>query len=96
MLPLPERVHAQDACVCVCSVIARQAAALSAELDACRAGIEGAGIDSMRLAGMSDFELDELAASVGGSRLKGELLVQLQQEKEVCEAQVATMRHFDE
>ena len=50
----------------------------------------------MRLAGMSDFELDELAACVGGSCLKGELLVQLQRAKEVCEAQVATMRHFDE
>jgi hypothetical protein len=77
-------------------VIARQAAALPEELDACRAGIEGLKIDSMRLAGMSDFELDELAASVGRSRLKGELLVQLQRAKAVCEAQMATMRHFDE
>ena len=89
-------MHAQDACVFVCSVILHQAAALSPELEACRAGIEGVGIDSMRLAGMSDFELDELTASVGGSRLKGELLVQLKRAKEVCEAQVATMRHFDE
>ena len=77
-------------------MIVRQAAALSEHLDACRAGIESAGIDSMQLAGMSDSELDELAASVGGSRLKGELFVQLQRAKEVCEAQVATMRHFDE
>ena len=89
-------MHAQDVCVFVCAVIVRQAAALSTELEACRVGIEGAGIDSMRLAGMSDFELDELAASVGGSRLKGELLVQLQRVKDVCEAQMATMRHFDE
>ena len=77
-------------------MIVCQAAALSEHLDACRAGIESAGIDSMQLAGMSDSELDKLAASVGGSRMKRELRWKLQRVKEVCEAQVATMRHFDE
>ena len=45
---------------------------------------------------MSGAELLHLAASVGGSRLTEELHVQLKLVKEVCEAQVATMRHFEE
>ena len=45
---------------------------------------------------MSDTELLELASSVGGSRFKDELFAQLKRVKDVCEAQVATMRHFEE
>jgi hypothetical protein len=44
---------------------------------------------------MSDSELRTLAASVGG-RMQIELITQLGRVKEVCEAQVATMRHFEE
>ena len=73
-----------------------QAAAFSAELEACKAGIEKSGVDGMQLAGMSDSELHKLAASVGGGRLKEELFAQLKGVKEVCEAQAATMRHFEE
>lgn len=50
----------------------------------------------MQLASMSEGELREVVASVCGGRLKEELLVQLKRVKEVCEAQVATMRHFEE
>ena len=77
-------------------MIVAQAAALSADLETCKAAFEKTGIDGKQLAGMSDSELDKLAASVGGSRLKGELHLQLQRVKELCEAQVATMRHFEE
>jgi len=80
----------------VLSVFAAQAAALSAELEACRAGIEQSGIDGARLAGMGDAELQGVAASVGGKRLKEKLLQELKDVREVCEAQVATMRHFEE
>ncbi len=73
-----------------------QAASLSPELDECKSGIERASIDGLQLASMSDFELCDLASSVGGSRFKEKLLGQLQRMKEVCEAQVATMRHFKE
>ena len=73
-----------------------QAAALSPELEACKADIERAGIDGTQLTGMHDSELHELAASVGGGRFKEELFAQLQRVKGVCEAQVATMRHFEE
>jgi hypothetical protein len=80
----------------VLSVFAVQAAALSAELEACRAGIEQSGIDGARLAGMGDAELQEVAASVGGKRLREKLLQELKDAREVCEAQIATMRHFEE
>jgi hypothetical protein len=80
----------------VLSVFAAQAATLSAELEACRAGIEQSGIDGTRLAGMGDAELQGVAASVGGKRLKEKLLQELKEAREVCEAQVATMRHFEE
>jgi len=73
-----------------------QAAALGPELHDCKAGVERADIGGARLACMSDFELRERADSIGGSRKKDELFLQLQRVKEVCEAQVATMRHFDE
>ena len=73
-----------------------QAAAVTEELLACRADIENAGIGGAQLAGMSEFELVQLAERVGGSRHKAKLLQQLKHVKEVCEAQVATMRHFDE
>jgi hypothetical protein len=73
-----------------------QAASLSPELDAFKSDIERACIDGLQLAGMSDSELCNLAASVGGSRFKDELRAQLQRVKEMCEAQVATMRHFKE
>jgi hypothetical protein len=45
---------------------------------------------------MSEFELVQLAERIGGSRYQARLLDQLKRMKEVCEAQVATMRHFDE
>lgn len=77
-------------------VFAVQAAALSSDLEACRSGIERSGIDAARLAGMGDAELQELAASVGGKLLKKQLLEELRREREVCEAQIATMRHFEE
>ena len=76
--------------------IVAQAAALSADLETCKAAFEKTGIDGKQLAAMSDPELQELASSVGGIRLKDELRVQLQRLKDVCEAQVATMRHFEE
>ena len=79
-----------------CAVTAVQAAAVTEELVACRAGIESAGIGGVQLAGMSEFELVQLAERIGGSRHQGKLLEQLNRVKEVCEAQVATMRHFDE
>ena len=79
-----------------CKTAREVAAALSSELEACRVGVESAGVDGARLACMSGAELLHLAASVGGSRLTEELHVQLKRVKEVCEAQVATMRHFDE
>jgi GTPase SAR1 family protein/t-SNARE complex subunit (syntaxin) len=72
------------------------AACLGPKLDGFRAGIERAGIDGTRLAAMSDSELRDVAASLDGGQFKEELLSQLQWVKEVCEAQVATMRHFDE
>jgi len=75
---------------------ALQAAALSPELEACKADIERAGIDGVQLTGLSEFDIRELAASVGGGRFKEELFAQLKGVKEVCEAQVATMRHFEE
>ena len=81
---------------CVLSVFAAQAAALSAELEACRAGIEQSGIDGARLAGMGDAELQEVAASVGGKRLREKLLQELKIARDVCEVQIATMRHFEE
>ena len=89
-------VHQAIALCCVLSVFAAQAAALSAELEACRAGIEQSGIDGARLAGMGDAELQEVAASVGGKRLREKLLQELKIAREVCEAQIATMRHFEE
>ena len=79
-----------------CAVTAVQAAAVTEELVACRADIESAGIGGAQLAGMSDLELVQLAERIGGSRHQGKLLEQLKRVKEVCEAQVATMRHFDE
>ena len=45
---------------------------------------------------MSDFELRERADAIGGSRKKEDLFTQLKLVKDLCEAQVATMRHFDE
>jgi len=72
------------------------AAAVTEELVACRAGIESAGIGGAQLAGMSEFELVQLADRIGGSRHHAKLLEQLKRVKEVCEAQMATMRHFDE
>jgi hypothetical protein len=45
---------------------------------------------------MGDAELQGVAASVGGKRLKEKLLQELKEVREVCEAQVATMRHFEE
>ena len=77
-------------------VTAIQASALSPELDSCKAGIEKAGISGTRLASMGEFELAQLAESIGGRRNKALLCLQLQRVKDVCEAQVATMRHFEE
>ena len=64
----------------------------------CHGGAGGvqSGISGVQLAGMSEFELVQLAEHIGGSRYQGKLLEQLKRVKEVCEAQVATMRHFDE
>jgi hypothetical protein len=45
---------------------------------------------------MSDFELLQLTESIGGSHKKIQLLKELQRVRDECEAQVATMRHFDE
>ncbi len=78
------------------SVFAMQTAALSAELEVCRAGLEQSGIDGARLAGMGDAELQKVAASVGGKRLREKLLKELKDAREVCEAQIATMRYFEE
>ena len=78
------------------STFAPQAAALSAELEACKAGIEQSSINGARLAGMADVELQEVAASVGGKRLREKLFQELKDTREVCEAQIATMRHFEE
>jgi hypothetical protein len=78
------------------SVQAAQAAALSAELEACRAGLERSGIDGARLAVMGDAELQEVAASVGTWRLKAVLFQRLKDLQKVCEDQIATMRRFEE
>jgi len=72
------------------------AAALSAELETCREGLERAGIDGMRLGGMGDAELAAVAASVGGRLHKDKLFDQLKGVRAVCEDQIATMRHFEE
>ncbi len=87
--------HAVALCFLL-SVFALQAAALSAELEACRAGIEQSGIDGARLAGMGDAELQKVSASVGGKRLREKLRRELYDAREVCAAQIATMRHFEE
>ncbi len=79
-----------------CAVTALQASALTEELVVCKANIESAGIGGVQLAGMSEFELKQLAERIGGSRHQAKLLEQLKRVKEVCEAQVATMRHFEE
>jgi hypothetical protein len=73
-----------------------QAAALGAELETCREGLERAGIDGMRLGGMGDAELAAVAASVGGRLHKDKLFDQLKGMRAVCEDQIATMRHFEE
>jgi len=80
----------------VCAITVVQAADVTEELAACRADIENAGIGGAQLAGMSEFELVQLVARIGGSRYHAQLLEQLKRVKEVCEAQVATMRHFVE
>ena len=73
-----------------------QAAALGAELETCREGLERADIDGARLGGMGDAELAAVAASVGGRLHKEQLLDQLKGVRAVCEDQIATMRHFEE
>jgi hypothetical protein len=73
-----------------------QAEALGPDLADCKAGVERACIDGTRLASMSDFELRERADVIGGSRKKEDLFTQLKLVKDLCEAQVATMRHFEE
>ena len=78
------------------TAFAIQAAALSAELETCREGLERAGIDGMRLGGMGDAELAAVAASVGGWLHKDKLFDQLKGVRAVCEDQIATMRHFEE
>jgi hypothetical protein len=45
---------------------------------------------------MTDAELQKLADSVGNRQHRQELFTQLKGVKDVCEAQVATMLHFDE
>ena len=69
---------------------------MGAELEACREGLERAGIDGTRLGSMGDAELAELAASVGGRAMKEKLFDQLKRMRMVCEDQIATMRHFEE
>ena len=93
---LEQRAHSLPSPPHWCKTARDVAAALSSELEACRAGVERAGIDGTRLACMSGAELLQMAASVGGSHLMEELHLQLKRTKEVCEAQVATMRHFEE
>ena len=61
-----------------------------------RADIASAGIGGAQLAGMSEFELVQLAERISGSRHHAKLLEQLKRVKEVCEEQEAIMRHFDE
>lgn len=73
-----------------------QAAALTADLDVCRAGIERLRVDGLQLAGMSSVELYALAVAVGGNHLKEQLFEQLSLVKQECEAQEATMRRFEE
>ncbi len=73
-----------------------QAAALTADLDVCKAGIERSRVDGLQLAGMSSSELYALAVSVGGNHLKEQLFEQLSLVKQECEAQEATMRRFEE
>ena len=73
-----------------------QAEALGPDLADCKAGVKRAWIDGTRLASMSDFDLRERADVIGGSRKKDDLFTQLKVVKDVCEAQVATMRHFEE
>ena len=45
---------------------------------------------------MTDAELQKLADSVGNRDNRQRLLTELKKVKDVCEAQVATMLHFDE
>jgi hypothetical protein len=45
---------------------------------------------------MTDAELHKLADSVGNRQHRQKLFIQLQLVKDVCEAQVSTMLHFDE
>ncbi len=73
-----------------------QAAALTADLNVCKAGIQSSRVDGLQLAGMSSSELYTLAASVGGNHLKEQLFEELSVVKEECEAQEATMRRFEE
>ena len=61
-----------------------------------RAAFERANIDGAKLAAMTDADLQKLADSVGNRDDRQRLLTELKKVKDVCEAQVATMLHFDE
>jgi hypothetical protein len=50
----------------------------------------------MQLSRISDSDLHDLAASFGGLHPEEELFAKMKKIKDVCEAQQATMRYFEE